>query len=93
MQDNTQFVVELLQKINPIIKGLDTPYPQDSEVIQVFSDHRNNGEEIWYIRAKEVSSIVSTIIDYTTKYGCPELEEATQNLLRVLRECGRKTRR
>ena len=87
MQDNTQFVVELLQKLDPIVKMLDIPYPQDSEVIQVFQDHTNKLKEIWYIRAKEVALIVSTIIDYATKHGCPELGEVAQELLRVLEEC------
>ena len=87
MQDNTQFVVELLQKLDLIIRELGTLYPHDSEVIQVFQDHRNKLKEIWYIRAREVYSIVSFIVDYATKYGCPELEEATQNLLRTLEEC------
>ena len=87
MPDNTQFVVELLQKLDLIIRELGTLYPHDSEVIQVFQDHRNKLKEIWYIRAREVYSIVSFIVDYAVSHGCSELEEATQELLRVLGEC------
>jgi hypothetical protein len=91
--DKTSFVMELQQKLAPIIKELDTPYPQDSKMIMMREtpiNYKGLGgiETTWYIRTGEVSLMIATIIEFAIKNGCPELEEATQELLKILEECG-----